>query len=318
MPDINKNGIWLAYLCAVVNAAIIGFSFLFVKIALEYAGPIDTLTYRFAVSFAALTIPVILGRIRLNYYGKLLYKALLLATMYPLGFFIFQTYGLRFATSSEGGILYAFVPVLTMLMGSLFLKESTTVLQRLSICLSVIGVIFIFFMKGKGIDISNLTGIFLLVISCLAFAGYSVLARSLLRTYRPMEISYLMLGIGFFSFLVMSLSDHAAAGTLYRLLSPLAKGKFIASVLYLGVMSSLVTTLTANYALSKIEASKISAFSNLSTVVSIAAGAMVFGEDIKVYHIIGSVLIIAGVWGTNRFGLKKSEDSAPHSNSADT
>ncbi len=139
--------------------------------ALEHAQPIDTLTYRFAVSFAVMSIPVLFGRIKLNYFGKPLYKALLLATMYPLGFFTLQTFGLQHATSSEGGILFAFTPILTMLLASVFLKEATTVLQKLSIFLSVFGVVFIFVMKGSGIDLSNMTGIWPAMRSLMAGAA---------------------------------------------------------------------------------------------------------------------------------------------------
>nr|WP_312876172.1 EamA family transporter [Paenibacillus frigoriresistens] len=89
----NRKGIKLAYIFAVLNAVIIGFSFLFAKIALDFAHPLDTLTYRFAVSFAVLSIPVALGFVKLNYRGKPLAKALLLATTYPLGFFTLQAYG---------------------------------------------------------------------------------------------------------------------------------------------------------------------------------------------------------------------------------
>lgn len=303
---INQKVLTLAYLSAVLNAVIIGFSFLFTKIALEHAQPLDTLTYRFAASFAVMSIPVAFGRIKLKYRGKPIYKALLLATMYPLGFFTLQTFGLQHATSAEGGILYAFTPVVTMLLATVFLKEATTVPQKLSIFLAVFGVVFIFIMKGSSIDLSNITGILLLFLSCLALAGYNVLARSLLRVFNPGEISYLLLGIGFVAFLVVSLTSHAAAGTLDHLFAPLASGTFIVSILYLGVMSSLVTALTANYALSKMEASKMSVFANLSTVVSIAAGAMFLGENITLYHIIGSALIITGVMGANRFGRKKA------------
>lgn len=42
-----------AYAAAIAYASIIGFSFLFVKIALESANPIDLLAHRFTVSFAA-------------------------------------------------------------------------------------------------------------------------------------------------------------------------------------------------------------------------------------------------------------------------
>jgi drug/metabolite transporter (DMT)-like permease len=194
----------------------------------------------------------------------------------------------------------------TMVLASVFLKEATAVLQKLSIFLSVFGVVFIFIMKGSSIDLSNMTGIFLLLLTCVAFAGYSVLARSLSKQFTPAEITYLMLGIGFAAFLAVSFTSHATAGTLDRFFAPLASGTFILSILFLGVLSSLVTALTANYILSKMEASKMSVFTNLSTIVSMAAGAMFLGEEVTVYHLIGSVMIIAGVIGTNALGRKKT------------
>lgn len=297
----------LAYVAAVMNAVIIGFSFLFVKIALEHAGPMDTLSYRFAFSFAVMSIPVMLGKVKLSYRGKPIVQALLLASMYPLAFFTLQTFGLQHAVSSEGGILFAFIPVLTVILASLFLKEATTVLQKLSISLSVFGVLFIFMMKGSGIDWSNMTGILLLFLSCVSMAGYTVLARLLLRTFGAAEISYFMLGVGFITFLTASLIEHGTAGTWDRFVAPLGSSVFIGSVLYLGVLSSLVTSLLSNYALSQIEASKMSVFSNLSTVVSIAAGALFLGEAVEAYHIIGSLLIIAGVLGTNVLKRKQVE-----------
>ncbi|SMP19089.1 EamA-like transporter family protein [Laceyella tengchongensis] len=300
----SESGLKLAYLCAVLNAVIIGFSFLFTKVALEHANPVDTLTHRFAVSFVVMSIPVAFGWVKFKFRGKLL-ALLLLATMYPVGFFLFQAFGLQHASSAEGGILYAFTPIVTMVLASVFLKEVTTLFQKVSIFLSVSGVVLIFVMKGTDFDFSNFTGIFLLVMSSLAFAGYSVLVRSLLRVYSPTEISYVMLGIGFVSFSAVSITTHVAAGTLDLLLAPLTSGSFVVSILYLGVLSSLVTALTANYALSKIEASRMSVFANLGTVVSIIAGAIFLGEEITVHHLIGSALIIAGVIGANRLGRKK-------------
>lgn len=255
-----------------------------------------------------MSVPVLLGLVRLNFRGKPLHRLLLLAAFYPLGFFMLQTFGLQHATSSEGGILYAFTPVVTMILASVVLKESTTVMQKLSIFLSVFGVVFILVMKGSSFDLSNMTGIFLLFLTCVAFAGYSVLARSLLKTFSAVDITYLMLAVGFVFFLAVSLTIHAAAGTLDRLAAPLSMGPFMMSILYLGVLSSLVTALTANYALSKIKASQKSVFANLATVVSIPAGAIFLGEPITLFHIIGSTLIIAGVLGTN-WGASKPADA---------
>ncbi|MMZ63912.1 EamA-like transporter family protein [compost metagenome] len=143
-------------------------------------------------------------------------------------------------------------------------------------------------------------------LSCLAIAGYNVLARRLLQSFSPAEITYVMLGIAFVSFLAVLLAGHTAAGTLNQLFSPLASGAFVAAILYLGVLSTLVTALSSNYALSRIEASKMSVFSNLSTIVSIAAGALLLGEEIRMYHIVGAALIIVGVIGTNLLGTSSS------------
>lgn len=303
---MHKQGLKLAYSFAVLNAVIIGFSFLFTKVALVHAGPLDTLTFRFAASFAVMSVPVALGWVKVSYRGKPMGRALLLAAMYPLGFFTLQVFGLQRATSAEGGILYSFTPVVTMIIAGVVLKEKTTLLQKLCIFLSVFGVVFIFVMKGSGIQLSNMTGIVLLFMTCLAFAGYSVLARSLSSHFSPAELSYLMMGVGFATFLIISLTGHTVSGTLGDFLNPLGSTTFVLSAVYLGVIASLVTTLTSTYILSKIEASLMSVFTNLSTIVSIAAGAIFLGEQITVYHWIGSFLIIAGVIGTNLLGRKKT------------
>ncbi len=288
----------LPYILAVVNAVIIGLSFLLVKLTLQYAAPLDTLTYRFAAAFCIMIIPIAAGFVKLNYRGKPLHLLLLLATFYPVGYFMLQTYGLQFATSAEGGIISAFTPVATLVLASLFLGETTTPLQKLCILLSTAGVSFIFVMKGSSIDLSQTSGIVLLVAACIVFAGYSVLARVVTRHFTVAEISCFMVGAASVSLLLYSLSVHSFSGTLPAFVSPLTNATFVACILCLGAVQ-LVTALLANYVLSRIEASKMSAFANLSTVVSIASGAFFLQETVTWYHLLGSFLIIAGVIGSN-------------------
>jgi len=71
--------------------------------------------------------------------------------------------------------------------------------------------------------------------------------------------------------------------------------------LYLGILSSVVAYFLANYTLSKIEASRSAVFANISTIVSIVAGVVVLHESFQVYHVIGSIMILVGVWGTNYY-----------------
>ncbi|WP_028608606.1 DMT family transporter [Paenibacillus harenae] len=305
MPNSASTGTKLAYLLAVLNAVVIGISFTFVKMTLDYTSPIDSLTFRFAAAFVILSILATCGSFKLNYRGKPLRQLLLLASMYPIGFFMLQAFGLQYATSAEGGIINAFTPVATMVLAAAFLKEATSYLQKLSTLLSVFGVLFIFIMKGSSIDLSNMKGIALLLMACVVFAGYSVLSRSISTFFSPAEISFFMVGVGFAVSLVLSLAIHSSGGTLSNLVKPLVDVTFIMLIVYLGIVQ-IVTALMGSYILSRIEASKMGVFIHLSTVVSLAAGAWVLKESIAWYHLLGSAFIIAGVIGTNFLGRKKA------------
>ncbi len=304
---MTRQGLRLAYAAAVLNAVIIGFSFLFAKIALAYTHPLDTMTYRFIVSFGALLLwlQVQRGGRKLNM--RAVMRIIPLALLYPIGFFTLQAYGLQYATSAEGGMLHAFTPVLTMGFAALLLKEQITPLQTASIVLSACGVSIIVMSQDRGVELSGLLGILLLLASCLAFAGYSVMAKSLLSHMTPINITFWMQGIGVVCFVSASFSMHMTNGTFYKLIEPLSSLPFVASILFLGLLSSLVTALTANYALSKLEASRAAVFMNLSPIVSIAAGALFLGESITIWQLVGAALILIGVVGANRPRPNKAE-----------
>ncbi|UQZ32752.1 EamA family transporter [Paenibacillus sp. PK3_47] len=288
-----------AYSAIIIYSAIVGLSFLFGKIALTVAAPLDTLAHRFTVSLIAATIPVLLGWIKLHLRPRDVLAILPLAVLYPSMFFAFQVFGLQSATSAEAGIIHATVPVFTMVAAAYFLKERTTRLQKLSTLLSVSGVIFIFIMKGTAIDLSNLKGTLLILLSALALAGYSVLARKLTSRIHVMTMTYVMTVIGFLVFNLMAAGQHLAEGTLSHYFEPFASTRFVMAILYLGVLSSLISSLLSNYALSKLEASKVSVFNHLATLISIAGGFVFLNEQLAYYHIIGAAVIIAGVLGAN-------------------
>ncbi|QRG66399.1 DMT family transporter [Brevibacillus choshinensis] len=293
-----------AIAAAVTNAIIVGLSFIFVKLALSVSDPLDTLAHRFTIAFVAAAIPVLFGWVRLTIKPKQMIMLLPLALLYPTLFFALQTFGLVYTTSSEAGIIQATVPIFTLLMATFFLKETTTWLQKASTFLSVAGVIYIFVMKGASLGGGNALGTILILLSALSIAGYSVLAKKMTRSFHYIDITYMVSVVGFLFFNVWAVTRHAAEGTLNQFFTPFQSPIFVLSVLFLGVLSSLVTSFLNNFALSKMEASKLSVFNNLSTLVTVAAGTVFLQEQLALYHVMGAVLIIAGVIGTNYLGAK--------------
>ncbi|NWK69718.1 DMT family transporter [Bacillus paramycoides] len=293
-----------AYISALLYSFIIGFSFMFVKLALTITNPLDTLAHRFTVAFIAASIPVIFGFVKLNISFKNILALLPLAIFYPALFFAFQAFGLVYTSSSEAGIIQAAIPIFTMILASYFLKEYTNIWQKTSVLISVIGVIYIFIMNGIVAHKTSFIGVILILLSALSSACYNVLARKMTKKFKLMDLTYTMTALGFISFNSIAIVDHLNKDTITIYFKPFTNGTFLISILYLGLLSSLLTALLLNYSLSYIEAAKISVFSNLSTLITIIAGVVFLHEQIAYYHIIGTIMIIIGVIGTNFLGKK--------------
>ncbi|PQP83479.1 EamA family transporter [Paenibacillus sp. PCH8] len=293
-----------AYIAAVLYAAIIGLSFLFVKMTVTVAHPIDVLAHRFALSLIVVSIPVITGWIKIRLTLRDLYRIIPMGLLSPVLFFAFQAFGLVSSSSSEAGIIQAMAPVFTLVLASVFLKERTSTMQKMFLLLSVVGVVYILMMQGSGMSLGNVKGIALLLLSTVCFAGYGVLARPLAQQYKPMELTWVTLMVGCIVFNAASLIRHASSGSMIDYIKPLGDASYLGALAYLAILSTMISTLLASYALTHLEASRMSVFSNLSTLISILGGAWILHEPVGGYHYIGALLIIAGVLGTNMSGRK--------------
>lgn len=243
-----------------------------VKIALTVASPTDTLAHRFTIAFVFATLPVLFGKVRVKVAVSDLLPIFSLALLYPVLFFTFQVFGLVYTSSSEAGIIQATVPIFTLILATLFLKEHSSMGQKVSILSSVSGVIYIFIMNGFSMENYSIKGTLLILLSALSVSFYSILAKKLTKKYTLFTLTYVMTFFGFITFNGWAITNHMVEKDLVHFFTPFLSWKFILAVFYLGVLSSLCTLLLSNYVLSKIEASKKSVFSNLATLITMIAG----------------------------------------------
>jgi len=298
--------LWLAYFLAVVNAVIIGLSFLFIKAAVTHASPIDTLAFRFIVALAFCVAYMKLAKIPLRIDFKRLLPLLLMAMFYPLGFFTFQAYGVLHISSAEAGILTAMTPIITAICAALFIGEKNSPMQFASIFVSVSGVMLLSGMKGVGFDASGMAGIVLILLSCFMSAGYTIMNRVLIRSFTAMEITLVLMLVGALFFTVLSLATHIVNGTLPTIFEPCRNPQFLTAILFLGIFSSMLTTIFASLILKRLRATQLIVFLNLSTIISMIAGYVFMNEAIHLYHVAAAALIILGVLGTNYFAAKEA------------
>lgn len=289
------------YLAITCQAIIIGLSYMFVKIALNSANPIDLLADRFTIAAVAVFIFRLVKPhsfpVKINDLAKLVPLSL----AYPILFFLFQTLGLKLVSSSEAGIIYAMIPIITLFVAKFVLGESISSLQAALMFVSIAGVVFINLMNGLSVGNYVFWGILFILLSTLSSALYNVFTRKLSVKYSTLTITYVMTMVGFVIFNLIAVIQHAILGTMkiQYFLEPFSSMSFTLSILYLGILSSLLTSLLSTYALGKLEASTVGQFNNFSTVISILAGVIFLNESLYYYHYLGIAAILIGTFGFN-------------------
>ena len=294
-----------AYLAAVSFSTIIGFSFLFTKVALGFASPLTNLAHRYTVAALVLFILQQTKVIQVKLTKEDVLSILPMSLFYPVLFFMFQSFALQYISSSEAGILQALVPIITLILASVFLKEKTTFIQKFFLCLSVAGVIYIFLSKGANLGVeTGILGFMLMLGSVFSNAINNILSKYKGGQYRAIDLTVVVILVGFLVFNSLSLVTHFLSGNLMSYFEPLGHLSYLISILYLGILASIVTASLSIYAIVRLGASIVSVFGNLGTVLTIVAGAVFLHEPIYAYHIIGASLIIGGILGMNMFNSK--------------
>lgn len=296
----NKNV--MPYISAIIYSIIFGLSFLFTKKALVVTSTFKVLSFRFSLAFLVMFIFVIFKVIKVDYRNKPIKELLIACIAQPVVYFIFETYAIKYTSSSYTGLFISLIPISVSIMGIYFLKEMPSKKQWLFIVLSVAGVFYILlndFTSVVGNDM--ILGTIFLFVAIISASIFSIYSRKVSSYFSSFEITYFMMGIAAFVFNVVALSLDVINGELNNYFQPLFNKDVIIAVIYLGLLSSVVAYYFMNYSLSKMSASKCTVFANLSTIISIFAGVIYLNETFHFYHVIGAIMILAGIIGTNYF-----------------
>ncbi len=301
----RKSDLRKGYTAAVLFSVLVGFSFLAVKICQMSTDSVKVLCYRYDFAFAALVILLACRVIKVDIRHKPKGKLMLTAVFY-VGFMALQVIGLMFATSVEGAIIFAMIPILVKIIASLFLKERATWQENIFVCLTVLALLVMIIMGTTDVTIDPI-GTVLLILSSIAMALSNVFMRYARHDYRPAEITTTIVIMGVIAFniaaVVTGIINGESPADYFR---PLADPSVFISGAYLGIGCILLSAYIMSYMLSKMEAVNATIFGNVSTAISIVAGVIVLGEPLMWYHIVCTVLIIAGVVGMSLCGMKRS------------
>lgn len=292
----------MAVLSALGAQFIFGFSFMFTKIALDYATPMTVIADRYIVAFITLTLVMLFKKIKIKS-SKNISKLILMALFQPVLYFLCESYGIKYTTSGFSSVMISLIPVVSIFGGMLFLREYPSFLQYLFTIISVLGVVFMVH-NGKVDGTVTALGIVLLFGAVISSVAYNVLSRKISSEFTAFERTYAMMLTGLVVFLAISFFGNInnPVNIVVNFKNPV----YTTAILYLGVLSSVVAFLLLNYANTYLPVSKTTVFANITTLVSVSAGIIFLDEKLNMLTVISAVMIIAGTWGVQMTEQRKT------------
>lgn len=261
-------------------------SFSVSKILLKQVSPFELAFTRFFLAsiFSLIIFFPKIKNIPLKWeYQKPLFMAGLLGvTLY----FIFENWGLKFTTASEGALLVGSFPAMGLFLEIFKEKEDPPKERILGIILSLFGVFLIVGSAGINLKIQNFIGDSLILLSGLSWVIYNWKIKRVNHIYPFEVITTFQLIYGTILFIPL------LSFTGLRI----PKGKEgLLGIFYLAFFCSALGYLLYNYGLKKMTVSQAVNILNLIPLFGALWGVIFLKESLGLIEIIGGILIILGV-----------------------
>ena len=284
----------LPLLMAAGGNIIWGFSFLFTRVALQNAPVQVYLSMRFILAFLMLSAMILTGHKTLRFRGRNWMPLIALCITEPL-YFYFETFGIYYTNATFSGVILAVVPVVSMVVSALLLKEYPTKRQALFCILPVAGVILMT-AAGQEMGIIRPIGVMLLLCTCLTSAVYKTANRGSSEEFTTFERTYYVIGVCMvvFTFDAFRIVGFDFSKYMAPLFSPSA-GAYICSVVILSVFCSIVAGFMVNYAAARMSVVSIASVGTLTTITAAFAGIVFLKEPMSAMSLAGTLLILYGI-----------------------
>ena len=215
----------------------------------------------------------------------------------PINQWFFLT-GAKFAPTAHIGLIYAACPLVVLALAALLGQERLAPERVLGVAASVVGVALIALENLGKVGVEGrdaLRGDLLEVAAVLAWGAY-------LTVNRPLVARHGALSVLAATFLVGSALDLPIVLATYPTWTPLAQASPAAwiSLAYMVVVISVVGLAFQNLSMRSLDASQVATFGNVSPLLTVVWGYLLFDERISPVAAVGGGLVLAGILWASR------------------
>jgi len=214
-------------------------------------------------------------------------------------------YGLRLSTPAQISLLYPLTPVFVLIFAGLRGLERPNRLRWLGVALSLVGVSLFLTERGLSYETEHLFGDLLVLGAVASWALYTTFSKPLVERRGTLAALTLAVCAGMILFTPVGLTATLTAD--FSSVSwPAWTG-----LAYLIVMTVVVGYFCWNYALGRLDASQVAVMANGQPVATTILAALVMGEQITLWFVVGGVITITGVTLAQLGGRKRRAVAQP-------
>ncbi|HUW24092.1 MAG TPA: DMT family transporter [Patescibacteria group bacterium] len=278
-----------AYLTLLTTAFIWGLAPPIIKYTLRYTSPLTFLFYRFLIVSLILIVPLTIKFIKQRPSLNLCFQYLALGFIGTPLTLLLLFFGMQKTAAINASLISIFTPILIILGGVVFLRETVTRQERFGISFIFLGaflsILEPLFKNGLSLN-QGLWGNLLIFGGSVAWASFSLLRRKAGEALDSFVLSASSFLVGLitllpfvtFNFSLLALNSNAWPG-----------------ICYMAILGSVIAYFTYIYGFSKIEASEATLFTYLEPIFAIPIAVAFLHEELSFIFLLGAFFIVIGV-----------------------
>lgn len=282
------------YLAIILAELLWALSFVWYKQVLVYLPPVTLILFRLIIATVVLSVVTLLTgkleRVKL----KDLPSFLALSFFQPFLYFVGESFGMQYVSSTVGAVVISTIPVFASIFAFFVLKERLTPINIMGLLLSFAGVGVILFEGAMEIDFKPV-GVLFLLLAVFAAVGYGIVLLKYIQRYSTFTVIVYQNSLGILWFLPLFF---------LRDFSSLSMDIFVPEMLIplfeLAILCSATAFLLYTYGVRKLGMSKANVFSNLIPVFTAIFAYFILDEVITIQKIGGILIVITGLFLSQR------------------
>lgn len=290
---------------ALLSVALLwGASFAAAKVGMAELAPLNLVILRFVIAATVFAAILAVRREKAGIARTDIPRFVVLGFMTVTSYFYIQYTALLYTTTINAALIVSTIPVWTALLTAALGWERITAVGAAGVGVAFAGVALII-SGGRGAEVlssATLPGDLLILVNALTWAGITVYGKTILQKYPPFTA---MAWIHIFG--TALLVPFAFVGTPLAPVPLTAEiagvtWRTVASALFLALLCSVYAYYVWYLGVERLGAVRTAAFSYFNPLFAAVVGVLLMGETLSTYVVGGGLIVIAGVYLTNRAG----------------